>query len=234
MRGLVLFDIDGTLLKPGDLEHQAAFVHALQEVYGHPATLDGVPLAGMLDSQIARISLTRHGLTPAEIDAGLAEMVALMGERYAMKVARDSRIERLLPGVVEAIERLESEQFALGVLTGNVRAVAYAKLAAAGIDRFFAVGAFGDTAHERSHLVHDAWQEAERHFKQAFSPEQTVLIGDTPRDIEAAHANNARVLAVATGRFSVADLKEHQPEAVVPDLSDTSAVLAAVDRMISS
>mgnify|MGYP001409659034 CR=1 FL=1 len=59
-RGLVLFDIDGTLLRAGDRAHQAAFVRAMQEVYGVPATLDGVPLAGMLDSQIARLALGRH------------------------------------------------------------------------------------------------------------------------------------------------------------------------------
>ena len=157
MRGLVLFDIDGTLLRVGDLDHQRAFVEAMQQVYGLPATLDGVTTAGMLDAQIARIALGRHGLSEAEIDARLAEMVALMGERYAEKVARASRVERLLPGVVGVLERLQGDGYALGVLTGNVRAVARVKLASAGILRFFAgeaaAGAFGDSARERGHLV---------------------------------------------------------------------------------
>lgn len=232
MRGLVLFDIDGTLLRPGDLDHQVAFVEAMQQVYGLPATLEGVPLAGMLDSQIARLALGRHGLAEAEIDARLAEMVVLMGERYAAKVARDSRIERLLPGVVGTLERLQGDGFALGVLTGNVRAVAHAKLAAAGILRFFAAGAFGDSARERGHLVETARNDAAEVFHQAFSGTRTLLVGDTPRDIEAARHGGALVLAVATGRYDPAQLAAAQPDAVFPDLSDVGAVAATVERLV--
>ncbi|HET7036532.1 MAG TPA: haloacid dehalogenase-like hydrolase [Thermomicrobiaceae bacterium] len=232
MRGLVLFDIDGTLLRAGDPDHQLAFVEAMQQVYGLPATLDGVPLAGMLDAQIARLALGRHGLAEAEIDARLAEMVALMGERYAAKVARDSRIERLLPGVVGTLERLQGDGFALGVLTGNVRSVAHAKLAAAGIRRFFATGAFGDSARERGHLVEAAQTAAAEVFHQEFPGALTVLVGDTPRDIAAARHGGALVIAVATGRYDPAQLAAAQPDAVFPDLSDVAAVAATVERLV--
>lgn len=233
MRGLILFDIDGTLLQVGDRDHQRAFVSAMKQVYGLPATLDGVPLAGMLDSQIARLALSRHGLSDDEIDASLAEMIEAMGEHYAEAIAEQSRIERVLPGVVEVAERLQTERFALGVLTGNARSVAQVKLAAAGILRYFGFGAFGDSARERGHLVEVAWSEAESRYGRNFAPRQTLLIGDTPRDIEAARANQARVMAVATGRFSIDELRAHDPDIVFSDLSDVEAVLSTIATLIA-
>jgi len=232
VRGLILFDIDGTLLKAGDKEHQIAFVTAMKQVYGLPATLDGVPLAGMLDSQIARLALSRHGLSNDDIDASLAKMIDVMGERYAEALAEQSRIERRLPGVIEIAERLRAEHFALGVLTGNARSVAQVKLASSGILNYFPVGAYGDSARERGHLVQMAWNEAETYYGLSFAPAQTVLIGDTPRDIDAARDNQARVVAVATGRYSVDDLTAHHPDAVFPDLTDTDAVTTAIERMV--
>lgn len=233
-KGLVLFDIDGTLLRAGDREHQQAFVDAMQQVYGLPATLDGVPLAGMLDSQIARLSLARHGLSDDEVDSQLSRMIEVMGERYAAVVAHPHRVDYVLPGVVEVAAQLREAQFALGVLTGNARAVARRKLLAAGLDDFFPVGAYGDSARERGHLVEAGLAEAADHYRVPFVPERTVLVGDTPRDIEAAHAAGARVLAVATGRYSIDELTAHGADAVLPDLSDTAAALAAVQAMLDA
>lgn len=232
MRGLILFDIDGTLLQAGDKDHQIAFVTAMKQVYGLPATLDGVPLAGMLDSQIARLALSRHGLSDAEIDADLATMINAMGEHYAEAIAEQSRIERRLPGVIEIVERLRAENFALGVLTGNARSVAHVKLASADILGYFPVGAFGDSARERGHLVQMAWDAAEAHFGFSFAPGQTVLVGDTPRDIAAARDNSAKVVAVATGRYTVEDLAAHHPDALFPDLRDTDAIAHAIEEMV--
>lgn len=232
MRGLVLFDIDGTLLRAGDPAHKAAFVTALRHIYGCPAMLDGVPLAGMLDSQIARLALGRHGLTEGDVDARLVEAVVLMGEAYAAAVSSGSRVHRLLPGTVALLEHLRDAGFALGVLTGNVQPVARAKLAAAGIDTLLPVGAYGDTAHERSQLVEMALLDADRHYGTAFPLERTVLIGDTPRDIEAARAGGVRVIAVATGQSSAERLAACSPDAVFPDLTATQAILTAIQNLV--
>jgi phosphoglycolate phosphatase len=231
VRSLILFDIDGTLLQAGDRDHQRAFVSAMKQVYGRSATLDGVPLAGMLDSQIARLALSRQGLSDEEIDADLARMIETMGEHYAEAIAEQSRIERVLPGVIEVSRRLRAAQYALGVLTGNARSVAHVKLAAAGILEYFEFGAFGDSARERGHLVEVAWREAQARYGQRFESRQTLLIGDTPRDIEAARVNQARVIAVATGRFSVDELNTHEPDAVFSDLSDVAAVLSTIESL---
>jgi phosphoglycolate phosphatase len=234
VRGLVLFDIDGTLLKAGDAAHQAAFIHALQRTYNLPATLNGVALAGMLDSQIARAALAVHGLTAADVDARLAEMAVVMGAHFAGVVAREGRADRLLPGAVRLAEQLRDDGFALGVLTGNVEAVARAKLAAAGIDVLFPIGAYGDAAHERGQLIAAALMAAQRHYDVRFTAGQTVLVGDTPRDIEAAKSGGARVIAVATGQFSVEELATHAPDYVFPDLVAAQAVVASIRSLVET
>lgn len=231
---LILFDIDGTLLRAGDREHGAAFTHAFERVYGHPVTLEGVPLAGMLDAQIARILFEKHGLERTEADERLAEMMTAMGERYVETIAERDARDRLLPGVTEAVIACAHRGWATGVLTGNARAVGHAKLRSAGLDTLLSFGAFGDSAVERGHLIEGALAEAQRATGRPYQPSRTVLIGDTPNDISAARLGGAKVLAVATGRFDIDALVAHDPDAVMPDLSDTNALMAAIEGVLAA
>jgi phosphoglycolate phosphatase-like HAD superfamily hydrolase len=231
---LILFDIDGTLLKAGDRRHGAAFTHAFESVFGKPVTLDGVPLAGMLDAQIARVLFERHGLDVEESDVRLTEMMEMMGLRYVETLAGASLRERLLPGVTEAVLACLERDWAAGVLTGNARSVGHAKLQAAGLETLLGFGAFGDSAAERSHLVDAAISDAERVTGVRHSPAETVLVGDTPNDISAARLGSARVVAVATGRFDLAALEHHHPDALLPDLADTDAFVAAVEQALNA
>jgi phosphoglycolate phosphatase-like HAD superfamily hydrolase len=230
--GLILFDIDSTLLVGGDAHHGAAFTHAFETVYGHPVTLEGVPLAGMLDSQIARLLFDRHGLARDESDQRLREMMTMMGDRYVEAIADSDLRERLLPGAAEAVVACHEYGWAVGALTGNGRAVGEAKLHAAGLSALISFGAYGDAAVERGHLVEEGLAEAELVTGVAYTPAQTILVGDTPHDISAARLGGAHVIAVATGRFSVDALREHDPDAVMADLSDTAAFVAAVERIL--
>ena len=231
-RGLVLFDIDGTLLRAGDREHARAFVEALTEIFGRPIALDGVPLAGMLDSEIARLALERAGVAADEVEARLPLVMHEMGARYVNRVAVGDRTSWVLAGAVESALALADAGFALGVLTGNARMVARAKLAAAGLDALFPVGAYGDQARTRGELVRLACDEAKRVYQMTFSSDRVVLIGDTPRDIAAARAAGSKVLAVATGRYTVRELDEAGADAVLPDLSDPVATLTAVTTLL--
>jgi phosphoglycolate phosphatase-like HAD superfamily hydrolase len=231
--GLVLFDIDGTLLGTGDRAHSAAFVHAFEQVYGRPVTLEGVPLAGMLDANIARVLFELHDLEREAADARLHEMMAAMGARYEETTVGVDARPRLLPGVVEAIVACEARGWPTGVLTGNAEVVGKAKLRAAGLATLLPFGAFGDSARERGHLVEHALHVAEQVTGVRYLPSQTVLVGDTPDDIAAARLGGARVLAVATGRFSVDALAGHDPDAVLANLADTEAVVDAVESMLS-
>ncbi|MCO5177301.1 MAG: haloacid dehalogenase-like hydrolase [Thermomicrobiales bacterium] len=231
-RGLVLFDIDGTILIGGDRHHGAAFTRAFEAVYNKPVTLDGVPLAGMLDSQIARILFERHGLDRAESEARLEEMMAAMGQHYVEATAEASLRDRLLPGVTEAVLAAHEQGWTVGALTGNGQAVGEAKLRAVGLDALITFGAWGDRAVERGHLVDEAISEAARATGEQFTPTEAVLVGDTPADIAAARLGGAHVVAVATGRFDVAALANHNPDVLMENLSDTSAFVAAVSQIL--
>lgn len=231
-RGLVLFDIDGTILVGGDRHHGAAFTRAFEAVYNKPVTLDGVPLAGMLDSQIARILFERHGLNAGEAEQRLAEMMAAMGQHYVEATAGASLRDRLLPGVTEAVLAAHEQGWTVGALTGNGRAVGEAKLRAVGLDTLITFGAWGDSAIERGHLVDAALDEAVRATGLRFVSHETVLVGDTPADIAAARLGGAHVIAVATGRFDFDALASHNPDALMENLADTSAFVAAVSRIL--
>ena len=116
------------------------------------------------------------------------------------------------------------------VLTGNVRPMAEMKLGALGLDGHLDLeaGAYGESHEIRSELVHLARGNAARRYGTDFAGTATVLVGDTPLDVAAARATGARVVAVATGGTSAAKLAESGADAVLPDLTDTPAVLAAI------
>ncbi|HUG14792.1 MAG TPA: haloacid dehalogenase-like hydrolase [Thermomicrobiales bacterium] len=230
---LILFDIDGTLLRTGDHEHGAAFRHAFETVYGRPVTLEGVPLAGMLDAQIARILFEHHDLERSDADDRLHEMMEAMGQRYAVAIAERNMRERLLPGAVEAVQACIHRQWPAGVLTGNGQAVGHAKLRATGLDTLLTFGAFGDSAMERAHLVEIALDAARMATGQTHERDWTVLVGDTPNDINAARQAGTRVIAVATGRFDARTLASHDPDALLDDLGDTTAFVSAVQRVLA-
>ncbi|HEX2280507.1 MAG TPA: HAD family hydrolase [Thermomicrobiales bacterium] len=229
---LVLFEIYGTLLRAGDRAHQQAFVEAFEEVYGLPVNLEGVQLAGMLDANIARTLFELHELDHQDSHALLDKMMTSMGTRYRKAVMEIELRERLLPGVTEAITACSNQGWETGVLTGNARAVAYAKLERAGLADLLVTGAFGDSAQERGHLVETAILAAREATGFEYTAGRTVLVGDTPQDINAARESGSRVVAVATGRFDVHALAQHVPDALLPDLGDTRAFIQAVHRAL--
>jgi phosphoglycolate phosphatase-like HAD superfamily hydrolase len=232
MDALILFDIDGTLLRPGDPNHAWALLEAFRRTYDLEPELDGVPLAGMLDAQITRLLLGKHAIDQQHAELRIPEMMALMGELYAHSMTGKTLHERLLPGVPEAVGMVAERGWTMGVLTGNARSVAKVKLEAAGLGKLFEIGAFGDHAWERGHLVELAHDEGERVTGRRFPPAATVLVGDTPRDIDAARHAGARAVGVATGRYTVGELADHNPDAVLNDLADSVAVLQALERAL--
>ena len=227
-RVLVLFDIDGTLVRAGDPAHHDAFDAALVAVFGVDATIAGVPLAGRLDHQIARDALRAAGVDDEAIDAGLADLVAHLGAGYAEVVAPGARVERRLPGVPATLEHLRDTGVALGVVTGNAEPVGRAKLAAAGIDHLLPFGGWGDHPVDRAGLVEVARAAAEAHHGRTFPPASTWVVGDTTLDVAAARGAGARALAVPTGPITRDVLAAAGPDVLLDDLADADAVLAAV------
>lgn len=231
---LVLFDIDGTLLRAGDPAHQRALVEAFEEVYGLQVTLEGVQLAGMLDANIARTLIDMHNIDQRDAHDLLEQMMTSMGTRYRRSVLEIDLRERLLPGVSAAIDACAERHWETGVLTGNARSVAYAKLERVGLSDLLVAGAFGDSASERAHLVEVAIAAAEEATGHRFDRARTVLVGDTPHDIQAARESGSKVIAVATGRFDVNALAQHEPDAVIRDMSDTATFISTVEKLVTA
>ena len=211
-RALFLFDLDGTLVRGGDREHWDAFNHALEAVYGVPATLDGVPLGGYLDRQITRAALAPFGLDDAEVTAGLDSVMELMAAKYGELIGPTPAPERLLPGADTCVQACIAAGHLAAVATGSSRGVARQKLAQIGLADL-AHGAYGDEVDERPEL----YSIAEARTTDPY--DCVVVVGDTPRDIAAARAADHAVIAVASGRWSEAELAEHGPDLLLPDLT---------------
>ncbi len=211
---VLLFDIDGTLLNAGGIGRRA-FTAALAGVGADRAVLDGIRFAGTTDRAIARAALEGAGVAA---DAPLVQRVltAYVEVLAAELAARRDGECRLCPGVAELLERLAGAPLLLGLGTGNVEAGARLKLEAVGIAGHFRFGGFGDEHEERAEVLRLA--AARGAALAAGRATEVIVIGDTPRDVQAARAIGARVLAVTTGPFDHATLSGAGPDWLVDDL----------------
>jgi phosphoglycolate phosphatase len=224
---LLLFDIDGTLVSGATKAHQTAMYDALRAVHSvDPAKL-GRPLspAGRTDPEIARTILLDAGVSAERIDDRADEVREECCRAYAMLCPEDLSAF-VLPGMTELLDWLSGRTDALlGLLTGNYEAVARLKLARAGIGSYFpsGQGAFGSDDEDRAGLPAIARRRAGR-IGRPHPREQTIVIGDTPRDIACARADGVRCVAVATGPFGAAELSG--ADATVDGAEELRAVLA--------
>lgn len=234
---LVLWDVDHTLIDAGGLsQHLYGVVFA--GLFGRelPAV---APMAGRTDLAIIADTLALAGI--ADPARHVAAFVRGLGEEAPRFCERVREHGRVLPGAAEAIAALADGQswppgahgpglVVQSVLTGNIRALAEAKLGALGLAPLLNmdVGAYGDSHEVRAELVHLARRAAGQAYGCDFGGAATVLIGDTPLDVQAALATGARAVAVASGSFTAAELAAAGPDAVLPGLSGTANVLAAV------
>jgi len=224
---LVLWDVDGTLVDTAGYGRHA-FDDAFEELFGRRPE-GQVPFAGRTDHQIALAILERNGVDGAE--SHLPRMLEALAGTLVAKERLIRAEGRAMPGALEALEALAArDDVVQSLLTGNVEANAVLKVAAFDLERLLEldVGGYGSDPHvQRSDLVAVARRRvAEKHGVDV-APESTVLIGDTPLDVQAAREAGARSVAVATGpHHDSEDLTD--ADAVLADLRDTAAVLAAV------
>lgn len=227
MRTLVLWDIDHTLIDAGGLS-RTLYGSAFLAVTGRPMQWLG-DLMGRTDRAIMAETLEFHGLDPTE--HLLAAFAAELAERFAAAEAQIRRRGRVLPGAAEALAALAAMPAVVqSALTGNMRSLAVLKLTAFDLVGLLDldVGAFGMDAADRSVLVPLARERATAKYGAAFDETTTVLVGDTPNDVRAGLHGGARVVAVATGRSDVRELREAGADAVVPDLASLPSVLEAI------
>jgi phosphoglycolate phosphatase len=225
MRTLVLFDIDGTLVRGGPAKQ--AFHRAMVDAFGTAGDIHVHDFAGKTDPQIARELLTAAGLEGRQVDEGLP----ILWRRYLeeLEAGLAELPMELLPGVTAVLDALEDAGgAALALLTGNIAEGARLKLGSVGLADRFPVGSFGSDNEARECLPAIAIERATPHWGVAFDPERVVVVGDTPRDVACGLHEGVRTLAVATGRYDVEALLSVGAHAAFPDLSDTEAVLACL------
>lgn len=227
---LVLWDVDYTLVNAygvGRHLYQAAFA----DLYGRemPESANGANMAGRTDRAIALEVLELAGVPDPRGQVSIFEAtLARLAPGVTDMVAASARA---LPGAAAALAALASVPGVVqSLLTGNVRPLAEAKLAPLGLTAHLDldVGAYGNEDEVRAGLVLRARDRAAAAYRADFGGEATVLVGDTPLDMAAALATGARAVGVATGQFSLGDLEAADAHAVLPDLTDTARVLAAV------
>ena len=218
-RPLVLFDIDGTLLRKAGPHHREALVEAVRRATGMNTTTEGVPVQGMLDRDIVRLMLLNAGATQTFVKRHMPAIVE-HAQRIYTQTCPDLR-RRVCPGVRMLLYRLSRKGIATGLVTGNLTRIGWKKMERAGLKQYLRYGAFAELAADRAGLVRIAIQEARRRgWIDRSSP--IALVGDHPNDIRAARANRVRSIAVATGVVGSEELEAHSPDVLVPDLRSLS------------
>jgi phosphoglycolate phosphatase len=217
---LILFDIDGTLVDCGP-QVRPLFAAALKEVFGTMGDIYGYSFAGRTDPRIVLDLVTGTGVPEEEVMARLPRM----RETYLSRLERalDRQGMRLLPGVLDMLEDLaRRDDVVLALLTGNWEPGARTKLSRFDLNRFFPFGAFGCDAVDRCDLPPLALDRAEREVGRRFTPEETLIIGDSIHDVACASAHGIPCLAVATGHTPAEVLDEAGADWVIPDLLTAS------------
>ncbi|MFN8716861.1 MAG: HAD family hydrolase [Gemmatimonadaceae bacterium] len=225
---VVLFDIDGTLLRT-DGAGRRAMEHALRTVFG----VGGDPsyrYDGKTDRQITREQMRAAGFEDAEIDRRLPDVLDTYVAHLTADLTARPEQAQLCAGIPLLLARLRTMPgITLGLLTGNIEEGARQKLRAVDVawDQFV-VTAFGSDHEHRPALPAVAQHRARTLLGRDVPGHRMVIIGDTPADIHCGRALNVRAIGVATGHYSVSDLSAHDPAAVFPTLEATESVIEAI------
>jgi len=220
---LLLFDIDGTLMRTAGAGREA-MNRTFEKVYGIRDAFNNIMMMGRTDPGILYEALENHGLAQKE------EEIERFRETYFWILAEEIEIPRsgkhLCPGVVELLDTLQNEKkVIIGLLTGNWRYSALIKLRYFGIDEYFTIGAFADDSSDREDLVPIVIEKLKNQRHLNLLKHHIFVIGDTPLDIRCAKPHGVRTLGVATGFHSIDDLKKESPDYLFEDLSEIGQLI---------
>lgn len=223
---VLLFDVDGTLVSTGGAG-RAAIERAFERYAGRPDACAGFSFGGMTDRAILRAGLVAIGMeaTDARIDA----IVPLYLEGLAGEVAR-ARGYRVHAGIEAALDAAHARAgVAVGLGTGNVREGARIKLERVDLFHRFAFGGFGCDHEDRGALLAAGARRGAAELGAPVDACRVVVVGDTPRDVAAARAIGAEVVAVATGAATRAELERCAPTFLFDDLAAEGAIEAVIE-----
>jgi phosphoglycolate phosphatase len=214
---LVLFDIDGTLVRRAGPHHRLALIDAVRHVTGLETTTEGVPVHGMLDPVILELMMRAVGLDGDQISEAMPAIIECAQDLYEISVPDLS--DKTCPGVRELLDSLQRRGTVLALVTGNLTRIGWRKLERAGVRDFFRFGAFGEMAPTRGGLARLAIERARR--EGAIAEDSRIsLIGDAPQDVLAARENGIQSIAVRTGITPPGDLEACFPDHLLSDLTE--------------
>ncbi len=232
---ILLWDIDGTLIhsvKTGAYKDYT--IPVLKEIFGTSGRLEQMRVSGMTDLQIISEALSEEGFTQQDVFERIPVLASRLTEEAKRVTGNGTKFFEVLPGVRETLQALaDHPRYESALVTGNIESMAYLKMELVGLDKFFTLpGAFGDESHNRRDLPARAAERIRKHLGLELAPEQFIVIGDTPNDIDCARHFGARAVAVGTGRFySMEEMLACKPDALLPDLSDVDLVLRTLERI---
>lgn len=212
---MVLFDIDGTLLRRAGPHHREALVAAIRRATGLDTTTDDIPVQGMLDCDIITAMMRNAGASAGEARQAMPRII-----HYAQRIhgrCCPSLRPKVCPGARALLVRLHRRGIPAGLVTGNLTRIGWKKMERAGLKTYLRFGAFAELAKDRAGLVRIAMEEARRRG-WADGATRVTLIGDHPNDVRAARANGVRSVAVCTGVVGREELSTHEPDILVEDL----------------
>jgi phosphoglycolate phosphatase-like HAD superfamily hydrolase len=200
----ILFDIDGTLITTGGAG-AASWRLAFEELYDVPADIGKFTDAGMTDPEVGRKTFE----AVLERRPANDEFTRLMERRlhYLHQTVEGSKGYRVLPGADQLLSDLISKGYLVGLVTGNVEAAAHVKLHRANLNRFFSFGGYGSDSPDRGELTRIALKRATVVYGEEISNDQAISVGDTPLDVEGAHAAGIRCVGVGSHKFSADQLR---------------------------
>jgi phosphoglycolate phosphatase len=202
-----LFDIDGTLLRCRDRIHVESFFSSVRTIMGRDLVLDGVTISGNTDPGILRDAFRLASLEEAHWQPHLEAVLQQMRDDVAARQS-EMKIDKM-PGVDEVLKYLHDKGAAIGIATGNLESIGWLKIEFLGLRPWFTFGGFSDRYHARSAMIAYAASQA----RALTRPDASIcVVGDTPSDIDAAHANHLPAIVVATGNYSFDQLMEHNPD----------------------
>jgi phosphoglycolate phosphatase-like HAD superfamily hydrolase len=208
-----LFDIDGTLLRSRDRIHFNSFASSIREVTGFEVSLTGLVLHGGTDTAILREAFARAGVPDEAWEPQIEAVLDVM--RRTVSERRTEMDLWLMPGVEETLAHLAQQHALLGLATGNLELIGWIKVEEVGLREWFRFGGFSDNFTVRADMIaHAAAKGREMKGTNA----SVCVVGDTPRDIEAARANSLPVIAVATGHYSYEELNSLKPDVCATSL----------------
>jgi phosphoglycolate phosphatase-like HAD superfamily hydrolase len=212
----ILFDIDGTLLYTGGAG-AVAWQRAFLELYEVEANIKEHTHAGMTDPEIAEI-VFREVIGRDGSDAERAEAIACYLGHLADTVGESAGYV-VMPGIEELLPRLAGQGVLLGIITGNIESAAHIKLTRGDLNRFFTFGGYGSDSRDRTELTKKALERGGQISGKPLDHDQTIGVGDTPRDVEACHGAGIHVVGVATGSYTVDELKTAGADWAIPDVT---------------